>query len=223
MAKRTGRGASAGKKAGTCAAASMRAPAWMLIAAFSILAVLALVLAFRYAYASKQQTQKQHKEGYSSDSVHKQKKQKQKQLVFLYMDGCGWCERFKPQWDAFSATYGAPLSERGLELLAVERKDPRAAAFGQVDGYPTVLLVTPSSGESVKFAGDRTPEGLVAFLGDHGVVVRVTEGYYEEPQTEFGSVHSTVGGTKSSQDGKFAGQQSAMQKGAGGNLQSTSA
>ena len=121
----------------------------------------------------------------------------------------------KPQWDAFVTKYGPSMADGGVSTASYERKDPAAAAF-KVDGYPTVLLV---SGASVtKFEGERTPEGLIAFVRENGHAIGSRESFYGEPQTEWGGVGNVVSSTKGTQDGKTAGQQKAQQSGVGGKL-----
>lgn len=77
-------------------------------------------------------------------------------VVYLYMNGCGWCERFHPVWQDFASRYQGPL-----QLRKIEASDPEAARY-DVAGYPTVLLVR-SDGSTAKFSGDRTVENLMQF------------------------------------------------------------
>ena len=79
-------------------------------------------------------------------------------LVFLHMNGCGWCVRFMPTWDAFVTKHSGSLRMAGVEVQKIEGSDPSAAKY-QVRSYPTVLLVK-SDGTNVKFDGERTIEGL---------------------------------------------------------------
>ena len=84
-------------------------------------------------------------------------------IVFLHMSGCGWCERFRPEWDAFVAQHGADLAARGVAVEDHERSDPRAEAYSAyVSGYPTVLSVD-SDGAVAVFKGERTVAGLAEF------------------------------------------------------------
>ena len=195
---------------GKCAAS---APQWMLIAAFALLAVLALALVYRAVYYKPPPPPPRAglPEGFfDAPRVHAEA-----QLVFLHMDGCGWCDRFKPQWDAFVAKYGPGLTAGGVTLLSLERKDPRATAYGSVDGYPTIIFVTDGGDSIARFGGERTPEGLIAFVRENGYGHAV-ESFYEEPDT--GGISKVVSTTKGTQDGKASAQTKAMQNGAGGKL-----
>ena len=187
------------------------APKWLIISAFALLAVLAAVLLYRwYAVSHSAAGHRAHIDTFDSLPPA--------QIVFLHMDGCGWCDKFKPSWAEFTSQYGPSLSSAGVTAVSYERKDPAAASFGQVDGYPTVLFVVDKK-RPVKFEGDRTPEGLIAFVRENGYVV--VEGY-DEPKSELGGIHSVVSSTKQAQDGTMDGQKKAIKQGAGGNLPSTS-
>jgi len=87
-------------------------------------------------------------------------------LVFLYMNGCSWCEKFAPEWTKMENKYANVLS-----LHKIERNDPDAKKYSEhVAGYPTLLL-EKKDGKIVKFAGQRTVEGIEAFLKENGVNV----------------------------------------------------
>ena len=87
-----------------------------------------------------------------------------KTIVFMHMKGCGWCERFQPEWDAFVAQHRASLAARGVAVVDYERSDERAKKYSaHVSGYPTVLSVDASTGAVKVFEGERTVAGLVDF------------------------------------------------------------
>lgn len=209
--KRRSASANSGKKCKPLASA----PSWLVVCAIVLLALLAIVLVYRWYVTIAAPAVVAGTAGVAGvpgrDTFFSQPPA---QLVFLYMDGCGWCEKFKPHWDAFVSEYGASLSAAGVTTGSYERKDPKAAAFGQVDGYPTVLLAVQGK-PPIKFQGDRTPDGLIAFVRDNGY--QIAEGFVE-PQTMLGGMHKVVSSTKASQDGKTAGQQKKIQSGAGAKL-----
>lgn len=90
-------------------------------------------------------------------------------LVFLYMNGCSWCEKFAPEWAKLETKYTNVVS-----LHKIERSDPDAKKYSEhVAGYPTILL-EKSDGKVVKFSGQRTVEGIDAFLKENGVGVAAT-------------------------------------------------
>lgn len=167
------------------------APRWMLVAAFLLLGIMALALAYRVMFPSQQRGAFERFFNGGEEAVVQHK------LVFMHMDGCGWCVRFKPEWDAFAEQNSAALKKSGITMLSYERKQPEAKAYDNyVDGYPTVLLDT--GGVVVKFAGKRTPEGIAEFLRENGVTF-VKEGFYEEPPTGMETINSGVSKANDSQ------------------------
>ena len=153
------------KKIKATCSSNAPAPSWMLIGALVILVLLAATLVYQYlvvARASKQEGFRAKKsESFDSGSMDAK-------LVFIYMNGCSWCEKFKPHWDQFVATYGPSLSTKGVELVSYERNVQESKQYNDyVTGYPTVLL---SKGKSVTvFDGERTSEGLSKFMTQNGL------------------------------------------------------
>jgi hypothetical protein len=163
----------------------------MLLAAFAILVLLAVTLIYQYLVKARSPPQ----EGFKSKSKRGSYKTRggsesfdvpsdlrqgsnsaasapSATLVFLYMNGCGWCEKFKPEWDRFSSTYGPSLAANGVALVSYERSDAGAKQYDNyVQGYPTVLLAK-SDGNVTVFQGDRTPQGLAEFLKQNGYTLK---------------------------------------------------
>ena len=130
------------------------APMWMLYVAFAVLVALAVALVYMYVIRGR----KVGMEGFE----HKKAK-----FVFLYMKGCVWCDRFKPTWEDFEAKHGKGLAAKGVVLASYERAEPESKAYEDyVQGYPTILLA-PEGGEVVKFAGERTSDGMLKFLSEN--------------------------------------------------------
>ena len=85
-------------------------------------------------------------------------------LVFLSLDGCGWCERFKPTWAELERKDGAALQQQGVMLEHHEASEPGAAPYtAYAKGYPTVLFVW-EDGKAVRFEHDRTRDALLEFV-----------------------------------------------------------
>jgi thiol-disulfide isomerase/thioredoxin len=135
---------------------------YLLIAIAAVLFVFVIVTMFRsqtdtmnYVLASAQERFEQKGGG------------KRATLVFLYMNGCGWCERFNPTWDEFKTKH-----EGHVDMVKIERGDPTSKKYAEyVSGYPTILLVT-SDEKVLKFSGERTIQGLEEFLTNNGVEIR---------------------------------------------------
>lgn len=138
----------------------------MIYAAFVILALLALTLVYVYflrpavmAPAAGERFQ---------PPPARERFAEQARLVYVYMDGCGWCERFTPVWASFVDEYGERLALAGVAAERVEAADPRAEGLG-VASFPTVLLVAPGR-PAAKFEGERTVAGLADFCAEHGAL-----------------------------------------------------
>ena len=160
----------AAKKKCSSAGLGAGAPRWMMIAAFALLAVLAIVLVIKAMSSPIRQ-------GFATQQ------QSGTKLVFLYMTGCGWCDKFKPTWQAFLATQGKNMAAAGVTPVSYERSDPAAAAFkDSVSGYPTLLLADASNDSVIAtFKGDRTLEGLASFLRSNGI--QLPEGFFDPYST----------------------------------------
>ena len=181
---------------------SASAPRWMLIAAFAILALLAATLVYQYMVASALSR--------SSERFASSPDAAPYTLVYLYMNGCGWCERFKPHWAEIENGRAAELASMGVATAKFERSEAGAKAYASaVQGYPTILLVRPD-GSTVKFEGERTPDEVVAFVGRN---VGPREGFFDGEQS-FSSMGSAINNANSngSKQAKNVDQQS---KGAG--------
>ena len=118
----SGKGAPGGG-AGTCPASGARAPMWMVIVAFAVLVVLALAVAWRLFF-SKPPAPPAERFALGQSPVPKPGEAGT--LVYVRMNGCGWCEKFTPTWREFVAEYGAPLEDAGVRVMEVEAGDAAA-------------------------------------------------------------------------------------------------
>ncbi len=148
-----------------CSGASQSGPRWVTMIALSILVVLAIALVYQYVVARAPPSGQA--ERFWAQPGPQQQQQKYT-LVFLHMTGCGWCDRFKPDWASFKAQYGGEVGGWGVTLADFERSEAGAAKYSAgVSGYPTLLLFKQAEGTSVKFEGQRTPDALYAFVRDN--------------------------------------------------------
>ena len=82
-----------------------------------------------------------------------------KELVYFHMNGCGHCKRFSPVWQEFSDNY-----KGDLKLKKLERNEAGDLLQKyEIQGFPTVLLID-EQGNKKEFQGDRTIQGLEAFI-----------------------------------------------------------
>jgi thiol-disulfide isomerase/thioredoxin len=129
----------------------------MMVTAFAVVVLLALVLAYRFTLGDTRRPE-------MFDAAAGGAAPPPAQIVFMYMNGCGWCERMKPEWDKFVAQNAGALGALGVQAASYERSDPAAAAYSAyVKGYPTVLFVKPGA-TPIAYDGDRTADALMAFV-----------------------------------------------------------
>jgi flagellar biosynthesis/type III secretory pathway M-ring protein FliF/YscJ len=156
------------------------APRWLIVAAFVLIALLVAVLVYRY-YVVFRRRNNETFDGSGSGSGKADETADaapeapagapagapavKAKLVFVYMNGCGWCDRFKPEWEKFVAADGEKLKALGVEAVSYERTDAEAAQYkSHVDGYPSILYANLGSGTVVKYDGERTADALMAFV-----------------------------------------------------------
>ena len=81
-----------------------------------------------------------------------------------YVDWCPHCKSVKPAFQEFAKNGFVTVAGKTVKVQAVEcEKEPEKAAGKPIKGYPTILF-EKSTGETVEYSGDRTPEGYMAFL-----------------------------------------------------------
>lgn len=79
--------------------------------------------------------------------------------TYYYMEQCGHCKRFSPEWDNFVQSYTGPVTLRKVEMS--EAGDDLEKY--NIRGFPTILIVD-DNGEFKDYDGPRTSEALTKFL-----------------------------------------------------------
>ena len=83
-------------------------------------------------------------------------KEEKIELVYLYMNGCGHCEKFASNYKG------------SCKIIKLERGESGAKKYlkeNNVQGFPTVLLIKET--ETIEFQGERTEEGLLKFMEEN--------------------------------------------------------
>jgi hypothetical protein len=162
----------------------------MVYIAFGLLTVLALAIVYKTVLSPPRRSPY---ESFEEAAIPKKADSK---IVFMYMTGCGWCEKMRPHWDSFKTTNADRLRALGVTAAAYERSDPAAAALKEhVDGYPTVLFVASDGKTVTKFEGERTPEGLLAFVEKNAAT---REGFFFDGGSEGKAITSGIAAADSS-------------------------
>ncbi len=79
--------------------------------------------------------------------------------TYYYMEQCGHCKRFSPEWENFTQTYTGPVRLRKVEMNQA-RDDLEKY---NINGFPTILFVN-DKGESKQYDGPRTSDALNKFI-----------------------------------------------------------
>lgn len=78
---------------------------------------------------------------------------------YYYMDGCGHCEKFSPEWDKFTKSYKGPVKLKKINMKDAEDDLKKY----EVDGFPTVVVID-DQGKSKHYDGDRTKSALMDYF-----------------------------------------------------------
>lgn len=78
----------------------------------------------------------------------------QTKVIFFYMNGCGWCEKFKPEWEKFKKMVGSNVVTEEIEASKMTPEQQK-----KVRGFPTIMIV--KNGKETEYDGDRTAADLV--------------------------------------------------------------
>ena len=82
-------------------------------------------------------------------------------VKYYFSPTCGWCNKFKPEWEIFQATADPSL----ITCNPIDATDPNnksAATADNVTGYPTIIIV--KNGNQVQYTGDRTAAAINDFI-----------------------------------------------------------
>lgn len=81
-----------------------------------------------------------------------------KTFVFFRMNGCGHCDKMKPEWNKFKSSYSGDC-----ELKEIEQAQMTDQQKEWVQGFPTLVLV--ENGKVLKtFEGERKASVFKSFL-----------------------------------------------------------
>ena len=86
-------------------------------------------------------------------------------FVFVYLDGCPWCERMRPEWNRLIKKNQDSLSFLEINRLVLDEISVRKVqqAMKNVTTVPSLQLLHPTKRRR-EYKGTRTAEEMTAFL-----------------------------------------------------------
>jgi len=82
--------------------------------------------------------------------------------TYYYMNNCGHCKRFSPEWDDFVQSYNGPVRLKKIEMSDAGSDLEKY----NIQGFPTILFLD-EEGNSKFYEGPRTSDGLNKFISDN--------------------------------------------------------
>lgn len=82
--------------------------------------------------------------------------------TYYYMNNCGHCKRFSPEWDDFVQSYNGPVRLKKIEMNDASSDLEKY----NIQGFPTILFLD-EEGNSKFYEGPRTSDGLNKFISDN--------------------------------------------------------
>lgn len=83
-------------------------------------------------------------------------------LYFFSASWCGYCKRFKPEWEKLKAEPNLGVQ---LEEVDCSNEAPALAREYNVKGFPTIILVNGSN--KVTYEGERSANAIISFIKDN--------------------------------------------------------
>jgi hypothetical protein len=90
-----------------------------------------------------------------------------KNLVFIliYMDGCGPCNRVKPEWKKIKNIYKDKESYKNIYIMDIERENQNKLSLSdQPISYPTIKFITDNGSIEETYNQDRDVNSLVTWI-----------------------------------------------------------
>ena len=82
--------------------------------------------------------------------------------TYYYMNNCGHCKRFSPEWDDFVQSYNGPVKLKKIEMNDAGSDLEKY----NIQGFPTILFLD-EEGNSKFYEGPRTSDGLNKFISNN--------------------------------------------------------
>ena len=86
-------------------------------------------------------------------------------LEYYYMDSCGFCNSFNPEWKKLNVRVQQEKLNvvlHKINMKSKEENDKKKVDKNKVNAAPTIILQKGS--ESLEYTGDRTVDAIIEFL-----------------------------------------------------------
>ena len=92
--------------------------------------------------------------------VVKEKFQNSKPTIyFYYMNGCGWCEKMKPEWEKRADSEGFTAVK-----VNADEADPKILKKLNITGFPAFVIDKNSNKTLYPSNNPRTADGLIEYM-----------------------------------------------------------
>lgn len=95
-------------------------------------------------------------------------------VEYYYMNNCGYCTSFKPEWDNFTEMVDKLGSSASFDYATynISNTDPDGARANKfsITGTPTVIITDISDNLVATYNGDRTASDLMLFANNNSKV-----------------------------------------------------
>lgn len=82
-------------------------------------------------------------------------------IKYFYLEGCGWCQKFSPEWDKFAQAVKDEKVNIVVQKLNASENE-KEVEKENIQGFPHVHLI--KEGKRVDFEMNRTAEDLMEFV-----------------------------------------------------------
>lgn len=79
-------------------------------------------------------------------------------VVYYFLPGCGWCQKFMPEWEKFEKL----AKDAGIDTEKVNaQENAEEVSKKGITAFPTIHVV--KAGKPVEYEGERTADELMKF------------------------------------------------------------
>tara|TARA_Y100000590_G_scaffold470102_1_gene661981 strand:+ start:1279 stop:1728 length:450 start_codon:yes stop_codon:yes gene_type:complete len=96
-------------------------------------------------------------------------------LLYVYSDGCGYCNEFNPVWNEFVTTFKNKFGNV-LSLKKINSQEGGSQLEKlEINGVPTILFLNDKNEKIEEFNNERTVDNLISFCNNNLIKVKKTQ------------------------------------------------